>query len=153
LKEFVELLLANKAEFVVVGAHALAFHGHPRYTQDIDLFVNRSEANAERIMKSIREFGFGTLDIDKSDFMHADQVIQLGMPPNRIDILTKLSGVQFGDVWDRRIEGNLGGLRVSFMDIRDLVKNKLATGRPKDHADLHEILKDNPQALTPDEEK
>ena len=149
MKEFVELLLANKAEFVVVGAHALAFHGHPRYTQDIDLFVRNSEANAERIIKSIREFGFGTLDVDKSDFMHPDQVIQLGMPPNRIDMLTKLSGVEFGEVWGRRVEGDLGDLRVSFIDVRDLVKNKLASGRPKDHADLHELLKDNPRALIP----
>lgn len=146
------MLLANKAEFVVVGAHALAFHGHPRYTQDIDLFVGNSEANPERIIKSVREFGFGTLELDKSDFMHPDQIVQLGMPPNRIDILTNLSGVESGDVWRRRVEGDLGGLRVSFIDVRDLVKNKLACDRPKDLADLHEILKDNPQALMPDEE-
>jgi predicted nucleotidyltransferase len=151
LKEFVELLLANKTEFVVVGAYALAFHGHPRYTQDIDLFVRNTEANAERIINAIREFGFRTLDIGKGDFMHPDQVVQLGMPPNRIDILTKLSGVEFGDVWERRVEGDLGDLKVFFIDIRDLVMNKLASGRPKDHADIHEVLKDNPEALVPDD--
>jgi len=144
LKEFVELLLANNVEFVIVGAHALAFHGHPRYTQDIDVFVRRSQDNARRILNAIREFGFGSLDIDESDFEHPDRVVQLGMPPNRIDLLTKLSGVDFEGVWERREEGDLGGVPVSFIGRADLISNKASAARPKDIADLHELTNHEP---------
>lgn len=131
MKEFVELLLANNVDFVVVGAHALAFHGHPRDTQDIDLFVRRSQENAGRILDVIKQFGFGSLDLVEEDFTNPDQVIQLGMPPNRIDILTNLSGVDFEDVWRARVEGSLGDLDVAFISVSDLVANKKASGRPK----------------------
>lgn len=136
LREFVESLLANKVEFVVVGAHALAFHGHPRYTQDIDFFVRRNSENAARLVSTLREFGFGSLNLTESDFAEPDQVIQLGMPPNRIDILTQIAGVEFDEAWANRERGDLDGLEVNFVSKADFVKNKLAVGRPKDLADV-----------------
>lgn len=135
LKEFVELLLENNVEFVVVGAYALAFHGHPRYTQDIDLFVKNSTENAKRILAAIQQFGFGSLDISERDFQHPDQIIQLGMPPNRIDLLKRLSGVDFEQVWKGKVEGTLADLSVHFIGREEYIANKRAAGRSKDIAD------------------
>ena len=145
MREFVELLLANRVDFVVVGAHALAFHGHPRYTHDIDLFVRRSEENARRIVEAIREFGFGSLAIDEADFLHPDRIVQLGMAPSRIDLLTHLSGVDFDQVWENRESGALGGLTVAYINRNDLKSNKAATARPKDLADLAELEGGEPE--------
>ena len=145
MREFVELLLANRVDFVVVGAHALAFHGHPRYTHDIDLFVRRSEENARRIVEAIREFGFGSLAIDAADFLHPDRIVQLGMAPSRIDLLTHLSGVDFDQVWENRESGALGGLTVAYINRSDLKSNKAATARPKDLADLAELEGGEPE--------
>ena len=143
LREFVELLLANNVDFLVVGAHALAFHARPRYTQAVDFFVRSTEANAENILKTIRDFGFESLKLTKEDFTHPDQVIQLGMPPNRIDILTKISDVSFDEAWPRKVAGTLDGLDVFFISREDFVKNKQALGRRKDLADVEEIERTN----------
>ncbi|HEY6660417.1 MAG TPA: hypothetical protein VI031_04720, partial [Pyrinomonadaceae bacterium] len=93
LREFVELLNALKVRYIVVGAFAVAYHGYPRYTGDIDLFVDRSPANAKQIVNAIEQFGFGGLGLSIEDFLQEDQVIQLGVAPNRIDLLPFLSGV------------------------------------------------------------
>ena len=102
LREFIELLNALNVRYMVVGAFAVAYHGHPRFTGDIDLFVERSLDNAARIGEVIEQFGFGDLNLSVDDFLHEDQVIQLGVFPNRIDLLTFLSGVNFQEAWETR---------------------------------------------------
>jgi len=139
LREFVELLNELDVHFVVVGAFAVAYHGYARYTADIDLFVENSEENAERLLKAIHQFGFGSVGLTKEDFLQDDRVIQLGVAPNRLDLMTHISGVTFADAWDSREFGDIGGLRVPFIS-RDLLKrNKAATGRTQDLADLEQL--------------
>jgi hypothetical protein len=136
LKELVELFLSRKVEFVVVGGHAVAFHGYPRLTDDLDLWILPSRDNAERILGALMELGFVHSEIDSATLQHPDRVIQLGRAPNRIDLLTRISGVSAEDVWRSRIEGDLGGLKVPFIGREALIQNKRATGRPQDLADL-----------------
>ena len=115
LREFVELLNALDVRFLIVGAFALAHHGYPRYTADIDLFVENSSENAERILNAIHQFGFGDVGLTKEDFLRENQVVQLGIAPNRIDLLTFLSGVSFEEAWNSRESGEIGGLRAPFI--------------------------------------
>jgi acetolactate synthase regulatory subunit len=136
LREFVELLNALEVNFLIVGAFAVAHHGYVRYTADLDVFVEKSTENAERILRAIREFGFGEVGLTPEDFTHKDQIVQLGVAPNRIDILTTLTGVTFDEAWSSRELGNIGGLTVSVISRALLKQNKLATGRPKDLSDL-----------------
>jgi len=136
LREFIESLNSHQVEYVVVGAHALAFHGYPRYTGDIDLLVRVSPENAVRLEKVICDFSFASAGLVAQDFLQADQVIQLGRPPNRIDVLTSLTGVQFDEIWASRVAGALGGLPVAFISKELFIKNKRATGRTKDVADV-----------------
>jgi predicted nucleotidyltransferase len=139
LREFVELLLSRKVEFLVVGGHAVAFHGFPRFTGDIDFFVGRTVDNARRILDALGTFGFADPALDVATLTAPDQVIQLGRPPNRIDILTSISGVAFEDAWRHRIEGDLDGLTVQFIGFDDLRANKTASGRTKDRLDLEQL--------------
>ena len=139
LKEFVELLKALDVHFVIVGAFALAHHGYPRYTGDIDLFVENSTENAERILNALRQFGFADIGLTKDAFVAKDQVVQLGVAPNRIGILPFLSGVNFEEVWSSREWGEIGGLKVPFISREMLKQNKLASGRPQDLADLERL--------------
>ena len=136
LREFIELLNARDVRYLVVGAYALAYHGRPRYTGDIDFFVQNSQQNAARLAKIIEEFGFASLGIVEEDLTASDQVIQLGAEPNRIDLMTSISDVSFDEAWRTREYGELDGLRVPFIS-RDLLKrNKAAVGRKQDLADL-----------------
>ena len=139
LKEFVELLSAHDVRFVVVGAFAVAYHGYPRYTADIDLFVQKSAENADRLLKAIEQFGFANIGLTKEDFLQENQVIQLGVAPNRIDILTFLSGVSFEEAWATRELGELGELKVPFISRTMLKRNKAASGRSQDLADLEHL--------------
>ena len=139
LSEFVELLNALEVRYVVVGAFAVAYHGYPRYTGDIDLFIERSSENARKIVNALEQFGFGELGLSVDDFLHPDQVIQLGVAPNRIDLLTFLSGVSFEEVWATREQVALAGLSVPMISKELLKRNKAASGRSKDLADLEEL--------------
>jgi predicted nucleotidyltransferase len=139
LREFVELLNAHDVHFVIVGAFALAHHGHARYTSDIDLFIEKSSENAERILLALRDFGFADIGLTRKELAEKDQVVQLGVAPNRIDLLTILSGVSFQEVWASREIGEIGGLKVPFISRALLKQNKLATGRPQDLADAEHL--------------
>lgn len=139
LREFVELLNALNVRYMVVGAFAVAYHGHPRFTGDIDLFVERSRDNAEKILRVIEQFGFGDLNLSADDFLHEDQVIQLGVSPNRIDLLTFLSGINFQEAWTTREQGDIDGLKVPFISKEMLKRNKAASGRTQDLADLEHL--------------
>ena len=139
LREFVELLSSQKVEFLVVGGHAVAFHGHPRYTGDIDLFVRPTPENAERIIEALQEFGFAELEIDVDDLTRPNSIVQLGRPPSRIDLLTSISGVDFESAWGSRVPAELDSLPVSFIGLPDLLKNKQAAGRDQDLVDLKKL--------------
>jgi hypothetical protein len=138
-RDFVEMLCALSAagvEFLVVGAHALAAHGVPRATGDLDVWVRASPENAERVMSALRAFGAPLFDLTIDDLCRDDTVFQIGRPPARIDILTSISGVRFTDAWARRLTVSLGGVDVPLLGRDDFVANKRAAGRPKDLSDL-----------------
>jgi hypothetical protein len=136
LRAFIELLNSHGVEYVVVGAHAMAFHGCPRYTGDIDLLVRTSPENAERLERVVRDFGFEDTGLTSQDFLKEHQVVQLGYPPNRIDVLTTLTGVSFGAAWSGAVPAQLEGLSVKILSRGHLIANKKALGRTKDLADL-----------------
>ena len=135
LRELLALLNAAGVEFLVVGGHAVAFHGRPCLTEDLDLFVRPDLANGERIMRALQAFGFGSLGITAADFRADDRVIQLGRAPNRVDLLTKLYGVDFADAWSRRVAARLDDADVWMISREDLIRNKRETGRTQDLAD------------------
>ena len=139
LREFIESLNSRHVEYLIVGAFALAFHGIPRFTGDIDILVRRSPENAARIEEVLVQFSFASLGLSAADFIEADQIIQLGHPPNRIDLLTSITGVEFEDAWDGRVAGSLHGVPVSFISRQCLIQNKRATGRTRDIADLEAL--------------
>jgi predicted nucleotidyltransferase len=140
LKEFIALLNSRKAEYIVVGGHAVAFHGYPRFTGDIDFFLRATSVNAERVLAVLKDFGFGDLQIGVSDLTTPNRVIQLGRPPNRIDLLTSISGVEFDDAWPSRVSTDLDGEQVSFLGLNELIQNKRASNREKDRADVSKLL-------------
>lgn len=121
---------------MIVGAFAVAYHGYFRYTSDIDLFIDSSLENGQRIFQAVEQFGFADLHLTVEDFIQEDQVIQLGVSPNRIDVMTFLSGVGFNEAWNSREQGELDGLSVPFISKDMLKRNKLACGRLQDLADL-----------------
>lgn len=139
LREFVELLNSKGVKYVIVGGYAVAYHGHPRFTGDIDLFVEPSADNAGRLLAALHDFGFGDLELGLQDFQRPDSVVQLGMPPNRIDLLTSISGVSFEAVWNARLAAQLDDLPVCFISKKLLLENKRASGRTKDLADVAEL--------------
>jgi len=140
LSEFVRLLNSHSVDFLVVGGHAVAFHGYPRFTGDIDFLLRPSDANAERVLRVLRDFGFGSLPLTIADFTGPERVVQLGRPPNRIDLLTSISGVPFENAWTTRVAGVLGGHPVNFLGWDALIQNKQASNREKDQGDLTRLL-------------
>jgi hypothetical protein len=135
LREFIELLNTHGVEFLVVGGHAVAFHGYPRLTGDIDVFVAVSEETSAKLMQVLQAFGFGDIGLKREDFLESDSVVQLGYPPNRIDIVTGIDAVTFAEAWSQRQAGELDGVHVQFIAKDLLIRNKRAVGRPKDLAD------------------
>jgi hypothetical protein len=140
-QEFVKLFVAHEVEFLIVGGYALAAHGHPRYTKDLDVWVWIGPENAQRILVAIEEFGFGDLGLTAADFQEPDVMVQLGREPQRIDILTYASGLQFSDAYKNRVYVTIGNVDVPFISIDDLRTNKMATGRPRDLADVADLPK------------
>ncbi len=136
LREFIALLNSHDVRYVVVGGYAVAYHGYPRATGDIDLFVEVSQENARKLIAVLGEFGFASLGLTETDFLVPESIIQLGYPPNRIDLVTSISGVTFADAWERRIGCHVEGLTMFVVDKQTLMANKAASGRPKDLADL-----------------
>jgi hypothetical protein len=140
-QEFVKLFVAHEVEFLIVGGYALAAHGHPRYTKDLDVWVWLGPENAQRIIAAIEEFGFGDLGLTAADFQEPDIMVQLGREPQRIDILTYASGLQFSDAYENRVYVTIGNVDVPFISVEDLRTNKMATGRPRDLADVADLPK------------
>ena len=138
-REFIQSFNDNRVLYLVVGGYAVALHGHPRYTRDMEVWVALEPDNAASIVKALDQFGFGSLGLLASDFLVADQIIQLGYPPSRIDILTTLPGVDFASCYASRIEVEVDGVRVNFIDLDNLKKDKQASGRHQDLADLENL--------------
>jgi predicted nucleotidyltransferase len=138
-KEFVKSLNDNNVRYLIVGGYAVAFHGHPRYTKDLDVWIDLSPENAANVVRALSEFGFGSLGLQAHDFLVPDQVVQLGYPPSRIDILVMLKGVDFASCYASRIPIEIEGVTVNFIDLDHLRMNKRATGRLQDLADLESL--------------
>jgi hypothetical protein len=138
-KEFIQSLNDNHVCYLVVGGYAVAFHGHPHYTKDIDIWVELTKENAEKVLKALEQFGFGSLGLRQEDFLVPDQTIQLGYPPSRIDLITTLSGVDFATCYASRVQIDIDGVQVNFIDLENLRKNKQASGRHQDLADLESL--------------
>ncbi len=138
-REFIQLLNDHDVLYLVVGGYAVAFHGHPRYTKDLDLWIWLNKSNAEKILQVLKDFGFGSLDLKVDDFLNPEQVIQLGYPPNRIDLLTDLKGINFKECYSTKVEVTIEGTIINFIDLENLKKNKKATGRHQDLADLENL--------------
>jgi hypothetical protein len=135
-REFIGSLTGKGVRYLLVGGYAVGFHGHPRYTKDMDVWIGRDEGNAALMIEALEDFGFGSLGLEADDFLAPDRIIQLGYAPNRIDILTTLPGVEFEACFESRVEARLGGLTVNFIGLDDLKRNKRASGRYQDLADL-----------------
>ncbi len=138
-KEFIQLLNKHKVQYLIVGGFAVAAHGYPRYTGDIDFWIKQNKQNANRIICALIEFGFGTLDINEDDFLKADYVIQLGFPPNRIDLLTGISGLNFDECWAEKKIILSQGEEINFISLHHLKINKKTTGRDKDLLDIKNL--------------
>jgi hypothetical protein len=134
LREFLESLNSRGVDYVIVGAHSLAFHGRPRYTGDLDILVRTT--HAVKLVDLLNQFGFADTGFKESDFTASEQLIQLGRPPNRIDLLTSISGVPSDEAFATRVSAELDGIPVFVLSKSALIRNKRAVGRPQDLADL-----------------
>lgn len=146
-EDFLDLLQAlveSGARFLVVGAHAMAVHGVPRATGDLDVWVAPDPANADRVWQALVRFGVpvGRMEVTRKDLETPGMVVQIGLPPRRIDLLTALSGLTFDEAWRHRTKHDVGSNAVPFLSREDLIRNKRASGRPKDLADLDILVKD-----------
>jgi hypothetical protein len=135
-RELLALFNAHHVEYLIVGGYALAFHGAPRFTGDLDIFVHPVAANAQRILTALAAFGFALVGLTPSDFERPDQVVQLGVPPVRIDLITSITGVAWDEAWAGKVTGSYGDIPVYYIGRTQFVTNKRATGRTKDVADL-----------------
>ncbi len=140
-EEFISLLNKHRVQYMIVGGYALAFHGKPRYTGDIDIWIGISEQNASRLLKVIKDFGLASLGFVKEDFLKEGFISQIGRPPLRIDILNSIDGVDFDDAYNSVQIIELEELNVPYIGLGDFIKNKQATGRKKDLLDIKEIKK------------
>jgi hypothetical protein len=138
-REFIQLLNVHDVLYLVVGGYAVAFHGYPRYTKVIDLWIWSDRSNAKKLLQVLRDFGFGSLDLTADDFLDPEQVVQFGYPPNRIDILTDLKGINFKECYSSKVAVTIEETMINFIDLENLKKNKTATRRHQDLADLENL--------------
>ena len=141
-EDFSELLvLLNKhsVRYLVVGGYAVAFHGCPRYTKDIDIWIDQEISNVERLMGCLAEFGFGSLGLKTDDFVAGDNVIQLGCPPRRVDLITGIRGMNFSAAYERRAVLRIDEVDVCYVDLADLIETKRIAGRLQDLADIEKL--------------
>lgn len=138
-KEFVECCERHEVRYLIIGGYAVGFHGHVRYTKDLDIWIEATEANAQRVLRALDEFGFSSVGLTTADFLVPGSVIQLGYPPNRLDLLTQPDGVTFVECWNARESVDLDGLTVNLIGFDDLIANKRASGRQRDLADIEDL--------------
>ena len=138
-REFLELLGRNRVKYLLIGGYAVVAHGYPRYTKDMDIWVEVSQDNAARILKTLEDFGMASLGLSEQDFLEPGTFVQIGYPPVRIDILNKVAGLDFEAAYASRIEQTIDGVSVSLIGLEDLRKNKLASGRTQDLLDYEKL--------------
>lgn len=138
-KEFIESLNKHNVQYLIIGGYAVALHGYPRYTKDLDVWVSATSENIERLLNALSDFGFEETGLQINDFSEPETIIQLGYPPHRIDILNTPKGVDFASCYANMIEVEIDGLTINLIDLADLRKNKSATGRAQDLADLENL--------------
>jgi len=148
-KEFLRLLNSEKAKYLLLGGYAVNFHGHQRFTGDIDVWISTEPGNAECVCAALTKFGFPPSTLNLAEFQEQGRVFQFGRVPVRIDILTGPSGIEFSDCYSRRVESVFDGVPVPIISLEDLKTNKAASGRPKDLADLAELARLSDQAKPP----
>jgi hypothetical protein len=139
--EFLALLNAARVEYLVVGAYALAFHGAPRNTLDLDIYLRPTSTNAVRFMTALQRFGFGSLSLHAKDVTVPNRILQLGRTPVRIDVMTSISGVRWQAAWRGRVSGQYGEVPVPFLGRTQLLANKRASGRAKDLGDIEALTR------------
>ena len=138
-RDFLKLLNSHQVEYLLIGGYAVCYHGFYRTTADIDIWVAVSRENAEKLVKLIRQFGFETPALSEELFLNAGRMIRMGVEPTRIELLTEISGCEFEECFEKRIEGNLDGIPVKIISREDLIANKLKTGRLKDLLDVQKL--------------
>lgn len=138
-KELLELFNVHNVEYIIIGAFALAFHGAPRYTGDLDILINPNIKNATNILLALKAFGFGSLKLTIQDFTDPDNVIQLGVPPVRIDLVTSITGISWDEAKKGKVLGTYGDITVPYLGKKEFIANKRALGRKKDFADLEAL--------------
>jgi len=138
-KEFLKLLNAKKAKYLIVGGYAVGYHGYPRATNDIDVWVAVKPENAKRVVAALQEFGFDASGLSTAMFLQENQIIRLGIPPMRIEILTGISGITFNECYLKRVSDIIDGVPVNIIDLQNLKLNKKASGRHKDLDDLENL--------------
>lgn len=141
-KEFLRLLSAHGVEYLLIGGWAVGYHGYPRATYDLDVWIANAPANLDRVVKSLAEFGFAGPELSTDLFLQPDQIVRMGVEPVRIEVMTSISGVEFEECYRERLETTLNGVPVSLINLRDLKINTEASGRLKDLADLEQLSKD-----------
>lgn len=139
-KDLFAALSDQAAEFIVVGAHAVMLFTEPRYTKDLDVWIRPSAENAERVLKALDAFGAPLADLTAADLATPGVVFQIGVAPNRIDIITQIDGVDFEGAWERRQPSTYAGVPISMLSLEDLITNKRASGRPQDLLDLAKLI-------------
>ncbi|HTD99419.1 MAG TPA: nucleotidyltransferase [Mucilaginibacter sp.] len=140
-EDFVVLLNKHSVDYMIVGGYALAFHGKPRHTGDLDIWIDVSEENALKMLNVINDFGMASLGMEKFDFLKKGIITQIGYPPLRIDILNEIDGVNFKDAYPNKLIIDVDGLLVNYIGLDDLIKNKQASGRHQDISDINELNK------------
>jgi len=138
-KDFITLLNRHEVIYLVVGGFAVAYHGYPRFTGDIDFWLKIDPKNAEQTIKALNEFGFGGSDLSAQDFLKPDHVVQLGYPPNRIDLLTTVTGLDFDECWQKREAVEFEGVTIHFLSLNHLKLNKRLVARKQDDLDLENL--------------
>ncbi len=138
-REFLSLLAAQRVKFLVVGGYAVGLHGYPRFTGDLDVFVDISPANAARLVQVFRSFGFDVPDLTEAPFLEPNRIVEIGHEPTKIQVMTSISGVTFEEAWSSRTEMELSDLQVPFIGYAELIRNKLASGRAKDAVDAETL--------------
>ena len=138
-KEFLKLFNAHSVEYLLIGGYAVGFYGYPRATADMDIWIASNPANADRIVAALKEFGFSSSELSPQLFLKEWQIIRLGVPPVRIEIATTISGVNFSECYQQRIEDELDGVKVNLISLQHLKLNKKACGRHQDLADLENL--------------
>jgi hypothetical protein len=135
-KDMLLCLQEEKVEFLVVGAYALAAHGNPRATGDLDLWIKPDAENGQRVIRALRAFGAPTANLSVDDFVREDTIVQIGVVPCRIDLITGIEAVRFDEAWENRVEASVDGLTLFVLSKADMLKNKVAMSRDKDKSDI-----------------